>query len=62
MGPNYLHLGCTIRNPQAGSSPQTCYIWSSKQFKTYRKFLLNDADFMNEFFIELLTILQLITI
>jgi len=49
-----------------GCTTQTFYIQLSDQVKKYKKLLLIDRDFMNEFkvlnFIELLTSLQLITI
>jgi len=31
------------------NSPRTCYIRPLEQVKKYKKFLLNDGDFMNEF-------------
>jgi len=37
-----------MHNPQAGSSPQTCYNLPSEHVKEYKKLLFNDGDFMNE--------------
>jgi len=63
----YCHHGsmpvCTTSGLRAISSPWTCYTWPLQQVKRYKKHLVSDGEFMQEFkLIELLTILQLITI
>jgi len=38
-----------MHNPRAGSGPQRSFIQPSEQVKKYKKRLLNDEDFMNEY-------------
>jgi len=44
-----LKQGCTTHGPLAWSGPRRTYIRPSGQVKKYKKLLLNDRDFMNEF-------------
>jgi len=38
-----------MRNPPTGPGPRMCYVWPSEQVNKYKKVLMNDRDFMNEF-------------
>ena len=44
---HYSTLG--THGPHPGFGPRTCNIQPSEQVKKYKKLLLNDEDFMNEY-------------